>query len=87
VLALVAVGGLVTSPVSNAVSRAVEARADRVALESTGNDAAFVAMQRRLAITAIHDPTPPAWSQLWFGSHPTVLQRAGLPASLEEAAR
>ncbi len=82
VLALVAVGGLLASPVPNTVSRAVEARADRDALESTGDDAAFVAMQRRLAIEAIHDPTPPAWSQLWFGSHPTVLQRAGLPASL-----
>ena len=30
------------------------------------------------------DPTPPAWSQFWFGSHPTVLQRAGMPASLEQ---
>jgi STE24 endopeptidase len=85
VLALVAVGGLLTSPLANTVSRAVEARADRVALQSTGDDAAFVAMQRRLAIEAIHDPTPPAWSQLWFGSHPTVLQRAGLPASLRSA--
>ena len=86
-LALVALGGLLTSPLSNAVSRAVEARADRVALASTGDGPAFVAMQRRLAIEAIHDPTPPAWSQVWFGSHPTVLQRAGLPASLERAGR
>ena len=83
VLALVAVGGLLTSPATNAVSRAIEARADRVALEATEDPAAFVAMQRRLAIEAVHDPTPPAWSQYWFGSHPTVLQRAGLPASLE----
>ena len=39
-------------------------------------------MQRRLAVEAIQDPTPPRWSQFWFGSHPTVLQRAGLPAAL-----
>ena len=54
-----------------------------MAIETTGDNAAFVGMQRRLAIEAIHDPTPPAWSQFWFGSHPTVLQRAGMPASLE----
>ncbi len=87
VLAAVAVGGLASSPVSNAVSRAVEARADRVALETTRDDGAFVGMQRRLALAAVRDPSPPAWSQLWFGSHPTVLQRAGLPASLERAGR
>jgi STE24 endopeptidase len=33
------------------------------------------------------DPTPPALSQLWWGTHPTVLQRAGLPASLSRARR
>lgn len=87
VLAAVAVGGLASSPVSNAVSRAVEARADRVALETTRDAGAFVGMQRRLALAAVRDPSPPAWSQLWFGSHPTVLQRAGLPASLERAGR
>jgi STE24 endopeptidase len=86
VLALVAVGGLLSSPVTNTVSRAIEARADRVSLAVTGDGQAFIGMQRRLALEALHDPTPPAWSQLWFGSHPTVLQRAGLPASLAEAA-
>ena len=29
----------------------------------------------------------PALSQLWWGSHPTVLQRAGLPASMRAAER
>jgi STE24 endopeptidase len=85
VLALVAVGSLLASPAVNTVSRALEARADRVSLQATGADAAFVAMQHRLAVQAVRDPTPPTWSQFWFGSHPTVLQRAGLPSSLEEA--
>lgn len=85
VLALVAVGSLLASPVSNTVSRAIETRADRVSLAVTGDGQAFIGMQRRLALEAFHDPTPPAWSQFWFGSHPTVLQRAGLPASLVEA--
>ncbi len=86
VLALVAVGTLVVSPATSAVSRAIEARADRVSLEVTGADAAFVAMQRRLALQAVRDPAPPRLSQLWFGSHPTVLERAGLPGSLTRAA-
>lgn len=82
VLALVAIGGFVVSPVQNTVSRAIEARADRVSIETTGADATFVQMQRRLALTSLADPSPPWLSQLWFGSHPTVLQRAGLPASM-----
>ncbi len=86
VLALASVGSFVASPVVNTVSRSIEARADRDSLAATGADEAFVAMQRQLAVRSVRDPTPPAWSQLWFGSHPTVLQRAGLPESLEEAA-
>ena len=87
VLALVAVGGFVVSPVQNTVSRAFEARADRVSLQATGADATFVALQRQLALTSLADPSPPRLSQLWFGSHPTVLQRAGLPESMRRADR
>ena len=87
VLALVAVGSFLTSPAVNGVSRAIEARADRGALAATHDPAAFIRMQRRLALEALHDPTPPRLSQLWFGSHPTAVQRAGLPASLGEAGR
>lgn len=84
-LALVAVGSLLTSPAVNAVSRAIEARADRGALAATHDPQAFIKVQRRLAIEALHDPTPPRLSQFWFGSHPTTLERAGLPQSLREA--
>jgi STE24 endopeptidase len=87
ILALAAVGGFVVSPVQNTVSRAIEARADRVSLETTHADPTFIRMQRRLALASLADPTPPALSQFWWGSHPTVLQRAGLPQSLEEAHR
>jgi STE24 endopeptidase len=87
VLALVAVGGLAVSPVENTVSRAIEARADRASLEATGAGPTFVRMQRRLALTSLADPTPPRLNQLWFGSHPTVLQRAGLPRALARADR
>ena len=87
VLALVALGGFVVSPVQNTVSRAIEARADRVSIETTHADRTFVVMQRRLALASLADPSPPWISQLWWGTHPTVLQRAGLPASMRRAAR
>jgi STE24 endopeptidase len=84
-LALVAVGGFLASPVQNTVSRGIEARADRASLAATHADATFIRMQRRLALTSLADPTPPWLSQLWWGTHPTVLQRAGLPQSLRAA--
>lgn len=86
-LALAAVGTFLVSPVENTVSRAIEARADRVSLEVTHAGPTFIRLQRRLALASLADPTPPALSQLWWGSHPTVLQRAGLPQSLEKAHR
>lgn len=82
VLALVAAGTLLASPVQSTISRAVEARADRAALEATGDTEAFVEMQRQLALRSLADPTPPRWSQFWFGSHPTALQRIGLADEL-----
>lgn len=82
VLALVAAGTFLASPVENTISRAIEARADRSSLEATHDPAAFIALQRRLAVTSLADPTPPAWSQFWFGTHPTALQRIGIAEAL-----
>ncbi len=82
-IALLAWGGLLASPVENAVSRAIERRADQTALAATAEPEAFVRMQRTLALRALTDPTPPRLTQWWFGSHPTVLERIGL-AGLDE---
>lgn len=81
-LALTTVGALLASPVESTISRAVEARADRTSLEVTGEYDTFVAMQRELALRRLADPTPPAWSQFWFGTHPTTLERIGLAKEL-----
>ena len=83
VLALSAVATLLISPLPSAVSRAMEARADRTSLELTRDPAAFEALHHRLAVSSLSDPTPPAWSQWWFGSHPTALQRIGIARTLE----
>ena len=82
VLALVAIGTLLASPLQNAVSRQIETRADVDALEVTRDPAAFTAVQRELALRSLADPTPPALSQLWFGSHPTGLTRIAIARQL-----
>ncbi len=77
VLALLAVGSLLASPVQATISRVIESRADAAALAATGDPESFVSLQRRLALRSLADPTPPPWSQFWFGSHPTSLERIG----------
>lgn len=77
VLALLAIGTLLASPVQSTISRSIETRADVDALITTADPDAFVALQRELTLRSLADPTPPAWSQFWFGSHPTVLDRIG----------
>ena len=84
VLALVALAGFVTTPVQNTISRQIETRADVDGLRATGDPAAFVQMQKELALRSFADPTPPALVQLWFGSHPTTMQRIGLAEHLPD---
>jgi STE24 endopeptidase len=78
VLFLAAAGTLLSAPVQNGISRAVETRADVRALDLTGDPEAFIEMQRRLAATNLSDPTPPAAWHWFFGSHPTAPQRVAL---------
>jgi STE24 endopeptidase len=82
-LALVAVGGLLLSPVVNLVSRSVEARADLHALELTGNVETFVATQRRLATTNLADLEPHPLHYALFASHPGVTRRLALAREWE----
>jgi STE24 endopeptidase len=77
-LALFALGSAVALPVENVISRQIETRADVDALVATHDEGSFVSLQRRLAISSLADPTPPAWSQWVFGSHPTALQRIAM---------
>jgi STE24 endopeptidase len=77
-LALFAVGSILALPVQNTISRQIETRADVTALRTTKDAGAFVTLQRELALSSLSDPTPASWSQFWFGSHPTALQRIAL---------
>ena len=82
VLALIAIGTLLALPVQNGISRRLETRADVDAVLTTRDPAAFVAVQRQLALHSLSDPTPPAWAQWWFGSHPTTLGRIAIAEQL-----
>ena len=78
VLALLVLASLVAAPVQNGISRRVETRADVDALRYTDDPEAFVGLQRELVSRSLSDLTPPAWYQLWFGSHPTATTRTAL---------
>jgi len=78
VLALLAIAALLASPVQNGISRRIETRADVASLRATDDPVAFAEVQRALARKSLADPTPFAWSQFWFGSHPTTMQRIAL---------
>jgi STE24 endopeptidase len=81
VLALVAIGTLLSSPVNNGLSRRIETRADVASLETTRDPVAFVRMQRALDVHSLSND-PPAWSEFWFGSHPTTLERIAVAQQL-----
>lgn len=85
VLALGTLAGLVTSPMQAALSRRVEADADRFALELasvTAEPAAvaatYAAMQRRLALDNLAPLQPNRLLYLWFATHPSVPERLAL---------
>jgi STE24 endopeptidase len=74
-LSLVAFGMGVAS---NVLSRQVEGRADAFSLQLTQDPAAFVQLERRLALRNIADPDPPWLLHALFGTHPTTVERIGI---------
>ena len=66
---------LVLAPVTNALSRAHERRADRYALETTKNSAAFISAMKRLAATNLAEERPSRWVEALFHTHPSTRAR------------
>ncbi|MFF2814276.1 M48 family metalloprotease [Kitasatospora cineracea] len=73
--ALAALLGALSVPAQCAASRRIETRADRHALELTGDAEQFIAMQRRLAVTNVADPYPPRAVELLLATHPSTGRR------------
>jgi len=66
---------LVLMPFANAVSRAMERRADRFALAATGDPGAGIRAFRRLGEQNLAEFEPPRWAELVFASHPSLASR------------
>jgi len=78
VLAVIAVVTTLSGPIELLASRRAEARADVHALDITGDPQAFVAMQRRLAVTNLSDLDPHPLVYGLFASHPSAPERIAL---------
>ncbi|NOT24554.1 MAG: M48 family metallopeptidase [Acidobacteria bacterium] len=66
---------LLLLPVANAVSRLHERRADRYALDMTGNPAAFASAMKRLSVQNLAEERPSRWVEMFFHSHPSIAER------------
>jgi STE24 endopeptidase len=73
--------------VGNQLSREVEASADTFALDLTHDPRAFIQLQRKLTLSSVGDPEPPAIPQFLFGTHPTAIERIGAALAYEHGAR
>jgi len=62
----------------NALSRSVEAKADRTSIQLTGDPQGLVDLQVRLARSNLSDVDPPALWQFLFGTHPSTRDRIAI---------
>ncbi|MCP4167886.1 MAG: M48 family metallopeptidase [Chloroflexi bacterium] len=72
---VLALFGILTSPLLNAFSRSQERAADRYALDHGPGAEPFVDAMTRLANQNLADPEPPRWQVLYSYSHPPILER------------
>ncbi len=70
--------GAVATPLGSWVSRAYEREAEWSALQVSRDPDAAVALQQGLVRRSLGVPDPPGAVQLWFGTHPTALERIAL---------
>jgi STE24 endopeptidase len=71
--------------ISNQLSRAVEARADRYSLELTDAPDALIGFQQNIVVKNVSDPEPPRWVSLLLGTHPTAMERIGQALAIKES--
>ena len=66
---------LAAQPITNAVSREIEHRADAYSLGTVRDRAALARSFVDLSKQNLEDPDPPEWEVVWFGDHPPLAQR------------
>lgn len=77
------VAGLILSPLQLAYSRRIERKADRFAIELTGNPRAYADAMLKLAEQNLIDPNPPKPITLLLHSHPAVAERVEMAENAE----
>jgi STE24 endopeptidase len=84
-LLLLAAGAVsvIMVPVAHAMSRAFERRADRFALDVTGNPVAFISAMRRLGAQNLAEEDPSRIVQWLFYSHPPMRDRVAAAQALD----
>jgi STE24 endopeptidase len=78
---------LLLRPLANALSRLQEHRADRYALNATGNTAAFISAMKRLGEQNLAEEQPPRLVQLLFCTHPPMAARIAAARTRERSER
>lgn len=76
---------LVSSPVTNAVSRRFERQCDSDALRLTDKSDAYRTAFQRLGGLNLDDPNPPWWEVVFFCDHPPLGQRIRMAEAYERA--
>lgn len=66
------------NPLLNALSRSLEAQADRFALDQTGNASAFASAMRRLGGQNLAEWNPPRWVEWLLYDHPPIAKRIAM---------
>lgn len=87
--ALLGLGALISNPITNAMSRQIERRADEFAIQHAPlhqsdpdkNLEVFISMQRELALKNMSSLVPPTFMYVMFASHPTGPERIALARS------
>ena len=82
-LLVVAVFQLATLPLSNHLSRRMEAEADWKALEVTRDPPALEGLMVGFSKTSLGDPDPSRWVQLVVGTHPSLADRIAMGRAWE----
>jgi len=78
-----AIFGLVTMPLSNGWSRWREVKADKYALEMSGDREAFISAMTRLANQNLAETEPPVWVEFLLHSHPSISKRVAMAESYD----
>jgi STE24 endopeptidase len=82
-LATYAVAGFAVSPLTNLISRHIEARADAHALALTRDPETFVQAQRDLAVSGLDDLRPSGLLYVLFFDHPSAPERIAMARDWE----